>query len=669
MQFAKSYFNASLFRKNLLRFWPLWAFYTAICLFCAPLPLFLNLVNHSSYFVEENSIWLARDVVEVGMGGGLFLAAVFGIFYAMAMFSYLTNSRATQGFHALPIRREALFATQYLSGLFCMLSSLTLTALLSGFILMLGGNFHLKALLLGLSAAVLDTLFFYSFGVFCMVFTGQILAAPVFYGILNFLAIGIEMLLRSFGGVFLYGYYDSYSNFVSAPLSPFYCIIDTIRARYIYERVPDPTSVNGYDQVPVDVVLEGLSLLVIYAVVGLLFTAAALWLYRRRHSEETSTVVAITWARPIFKYGVALCAAFSFGQLIYFIIFEGFLYTRPSMAGAIMCMIFAGLIGYFAAEMLLKKRFRVWKGARGGALVLSVVLVVFGLGMAMDITGYENYVPDVDEIKYAEVNLWSNNTDVYGDFYDKETILAIQDVQRAFVADKDRWIDSEYNYVPIDYEEDEANLTLRLTYFLADGSAVHRRYSASGLRKSELADPNSLAARATEFINCDEATYTRVFGNHSSDLDLDEVTFTGGQVNAWRTDGVSKNLDFGLDAAQTLQLYTALKADLLAGHADNASLFGSDYVGSMAQKYSEERALRIDAELWFNYTPKNVYAETTVLGVPKAEVAMTYEEALLYMEPVDVPSYNSGIYIDITPNMTYAMDAVIAFSGNPDFFS
>ena len=39
-----------------------------------------------------------------------------------------------------------------------------------------------------------------------MMFTGQILAAPVFYGILNVLAVGMEYLVRTFAGTFLYGY-------------------------------------------------------------------------------------------------------------------------------------------------------------------------------------------------------------------------------------------------------------------------------------------------------------------------------------------------------------------------------------------------------------------------------------------------------------------------------
>ena len=53
--------------------------------------------------------------------GSVIAALVFGILSAMAVFSYLYNSRSVGLFHALPVRREGLFLTNYLSGLSFML--------------------------------------------------------------------------------------------------------------------------------------------------------------------------------------------------------------------------------------------------------------------------------------------------------------------------------------------------------------------------------------------------------------------------------------------------------------------------------------------------------------------------------------------------------------------
>ena len=189
MQSATSFFNRALFRKNLQRFWPLWLGYVLIWLLLLPLPLLNELADYHGVPTVADASY---SLLQIGAYGGLVMGAVFGIFFAMAMFAYLTNPRATQGFHSMPVRRETLYATNYLTGLVCMVSALVLAFALAGITAACFGALDLTALGTALLAAVLSVLFFYSFAVLCMMFTGQILAAPVFYGILNFLAVGME---------------------------------------------------------------------------------------------------------------------------------------------------------------------------------------------------------------------------------------------------------------------------------------------------------------------------------------------------------------------------------------------------------------------------------------------------------------------------------------------
>lgn len=72
-----------------------------------------------------------------------------------------------------------------------------------------------------MGSAMLEAVFFYSFAALCMMMTGQILAAPVFYFVGNILVPGMEYLLRNFAGNFLYGYSghtDVALGFLSPPL-------------------------------------------------------------------------------------------------------------------------------------------------------------------------------------------------------------------------------------------------------------------------------------------------------------------------------------------------------------------------------------------------------------------------------------------------------------------
>ena len=99
MQSATSFFNRALFRKNLQRFWPLWLGYVLIWLLLLPLPLLNELADyHGVPTVADASYYL----LQIGAYGGLVMGAVFGIFFAMAMFAYLTPPPRHAGlpFHA-----------------------------------------------------------------------------------------------------------------------------------------------------------------------------------------------------------------------------------------------------------------------------------------------------------------------------------------------------------------------------------------------------------------------------------------------------------------------------------------------------------------------------------------------------------------------------------------
>lgn len=344
MQSATSFFNRALFRKNLQRFWPLWLGYVLIWLLLLPLPLLNELADyHGVPTVADASYYL----LQIGAYGGLVMGAVFGIFFAMAMFAYLTNPRATQGFHSMPVRRETLYATNYLTGLVCMVSALVLAFALAGITAACFGALDLTALGTALLAAVLSVLFFYSFAVLCMMFTGQILAAPVFYGILNFLAVGMEYLVRTFAGNFLYGYSGYSAPETFAFLSPAWeliCVLDVSNVARVDRILSDGTYqvIRGGEYM-----LSGLGVLGIYAAVGIVLAVLGLLVYRRRASEATGSIVTVPWMCPVFKYGVAVCAAFSLGQLIYFLVFGLNLHNgQYLLPGTIACMLFAGLLGY-----------------------------------------------------------------------------------------------------------------------------------------------------------------------------------------------------------------------------------------------------------------------------------------------------------------------------------
>ena len=625
MQSATSFFNRALFRKNLQRFWPLWFGYTLLWLLILPLTLLNQLaqaswISHAGWHIAKE---ISHDVLGIGAYGGLAMAAIFGIFFAMAMFSYLTAPRATQGFHSMPVRRETLYATNYLAGLVCMVSSIVLAFALAGVTAALFDVLDLAAFGTACLAAVLSVLFFYSFAVLCMMFTGQILAAPVFYGILNFLAVGMEYLVRNFAGTFLYGYSGYMAPETFTILSPVWKLAQalSVRAAPDVDLLSDGTrqivSSGGY-------VLYGMEWLGIYAAVGVVVALLGLLVYRKRPSEVSGSIVTVAWACPVFKYGVALCAAFSVGQLVYYLIFGINLTSGEySLAGTIACMLLAGLLGYFAAEMLLEKSFRVWRKGCVGAVVFSAVLVCFGVGMSLDLTGFEGYVPAAEQVESVSVYLSSTGDYFHGRLSEPESVGAALAAHRAVIADKDRQL--AYRDRATEESGDTARIySFELNYTLTDGRVVRRSYKGCHITAAELRETGSIAQTATALLNCPEAARSRVLGKLADDKS--NAYLTGGYYDVV-SDGAYGEDNGELTAAQANTLVSALRRDYEAGHASNASLFESTlYSGSFY----------VELELWYSV---RVDEKPT-------------------RQPIDTTSSSSGsVCAIVTPEMTCTLEA------------
>ena len=607
MRSVTSYFNRELLRGALQRTWPLWAAYTLIWLFLLPVTLFIHLSDRHIVYSRPT---LSYELLSTGLPTGVMMAAVFGIFFAMAMFAYLTNPRATNGMHAMPIRREGLFLTHYLAGLFCQVVTLLVSFALAALVTAAFGVFDGYAVGMGLLLCVLLVLFFYSFGVLCMVCVGQILAGAVFYGILNFLFVGMEVLLRSFAGNFLYGYDGRSSAFSTAPLSPPVEIASNLSVSYVYDGI-DPIGVRVFH----------LGTFAAYAAAGLVLAALALLLYRKRRSEMTGNTVAIGWLRPVFKYGVALCSAFSLGQLLSYFVFEltDSTYTAGALIGTIACMIFAGLIGYYAAEMLLKKSFRVFKTSWKGALATSAVLILIGLSFPLDLTGYQTRVPEQSDIVSATVNLYGGNVSGSFNLSGQESIALLRDAHCAVITDKARQTEYNRRYVPFNGD----TCTLRITYELADGTELFRSYDLS-IDEALLSDPSSPESALTKLANCTEITRARVLGGWVPDH-LEELRITGGYLNcSYYSDGkYSHSQEAELNAAQANSAFTALMQDCDAGSIESADLFAAE---------EDDCEYYLSLELWY-FDPSDNEA--------RASAAAHAGEDL----------YNGSFYLRVTPGM------------------
>ena len=478
MRSATSYFNGTLYRKTLARFWPLWGLYGVIWLFFIPLNFLSTYFDR--YYSSSPQLRLLTNALHLPeyVAPGLYFAAFFAILCAMAVFGYLYNHRSACWTHALPMRREALFNTQYLAGLSMMLLPLLAAAVLTAivevsFLPMSDWGAALSALLTWLLAQSGICLFFFSFAAFCAMFTGHILALPAFYCILNVLADVIYTLLNALMTEFFYGYAGSPgASQVVKYLTPAYVLQDASRW-WMEGGFASPATIA------------------VYAGVGVLLTSVSLYVYRRRHVETAGDVVAVAVVRPLFKYGVSFCSGLSFGM------FTAAFFGWGDLPALIPCILIWAVIGCFAAEMLLKKSFRVlhaWKGPVAMAGVLLVVCVV----CLLDLFNIVGRVPDPAQVETVLVDIdmgypYDGGQMLSTDIRDPGQLERMVALHQAIVDNRDnegRGNDAESDYISVNF-----------TYQMSNGSEIKRQYYSVPVFAEDLNTPGTVAHTMQQILD------------------------------------------------------------------------------------------------------------------------------------------------------------------------
>ena len=495
MQSKTSFFNRTLFRKNLSRYWPLWGFASFVG-FLAPAALLVRVIQSGETSVaplrvREIYYYLVADAVPI-------VSIAYAILCAMAVWSYLYHPRSVGMMHSLPIRRQGLFLTNLLSGLAMMAIPYLVAGGLGTLLFACCGGFDAWGTLATILAVIGQSVTFFGLATFCAFLTGNIFALPALYFLLNFLAPLGDWLCNLFARGFLFGFTADYSGTVDF-LCPMVYLTQRLYVNSEYETVRD--SALEYQNRLTSVTLENAWLIAAYAAAGLVFLALAYLLYRRRESERAGDVVAVRVFRPVFRFGVAALSALLGGRLLYALLWESFqagdTFTPVPLA---ICLIVAGLIGYYAASMLLAKSLRVFRGSAVGALCLVAACAAFCAGMRYDLFGIERRIPDQNEIAQLEIYL-ARNTYYLTPEDQPELLSGAQDLQRTLIAQKDLIRSNYETYRHGGSSSDpDASTNIRYVYTLKNGATVERFYTVSFAR-SDLQTSGSYANVMDSFVN------------------------------------------------------------------------------------------------------------------------------------------------------------------------
>ena len=535
-------FNGTIFKKTVLRYWPVWAAYSIIWLLVLPLQGLMMLQLEAQARPGLTGGYMQTFAQQVGdlIPLSLALAVFFGALCAMAVCSHLYNPRSANFFGSLPVRREGLFLTHYLAGLAFLLVPNLVIFLLTLLIEAIGGAVFLPGLGFWLAVTCGECLFFYTMAVFCGMFTGHILALPAFYGIFNMLAYGVYFLVETVFRKFYYGFtgFSSASSGVVAWLTP---IIRLGRRTGMDLRVTE----DGCQ-------IFGLENVAVYVAAAVVLAAGSFFLYRARRLESAGDVVSVKCMRPVFQYGVAFCAGLALG-----IFTTAFLNgEEPTLMVSILVW---AAIGWFVARMLLEKSFRVfrhWKGAAVSAGVFALLFLVVGL----DLTGFETRVPTADQVESVELEGFRLcNLGDGGDHFNVEE-------------DSPELVDYAIllHQAAVDQRDgrpagDSVNTTLRLTYHLKNGGELARWYVNFWVEPNE-ADREGTSAWAIQQMYDNRELYWKGYGFAEAEQLLSEEGWRLQEAtyeNDGHDEGVDQTLYYG--GADARALYEAVKEDFQAG--------------------------------------------------------------------------------------------------------
>lgn len=452
-----SFFNPTVFRKNLTRFAPAWGLYAVLLLM--------------TLLVMSGGTGCAFELTYIAQGLAL-ITFPYGLLVALLIFGDLFNPRMCNALHAMPVRRESLFMTNLLSGL-----SFSLIPTLLALVIALGLSGDPDLLNGAISPLVcfavmnLQFLFFFGTAVLCAFLVGSRVAMTLVYGIINFASLLIFWFVDTLFTPLLYG--------LRTPNEPALLLCPVVQmsgCNYIEIHTEllgvDDRGAQMQDSI---VISDGWGYLAICAVIGVVFMALALVLYRRRKLECAGDFMAEKAAEPVFLvvYSMAVGCVF---QLMWQV-FVGI--DIPVLA------FFGLVVGFFTGLMLLRRTVRVFNlKALGGCAVLVAALGL-SLGMtALDPLGIESWMPEPTEVKSVKLYQYHSLHDSPGNAItldSTEDIEAILQVHEAAMELEDAVISTEgwIQLTPKDekvYIEKLRQFQFTLEYRLENGVVVRRYY-------------------------------------------------------------------------------------------------------------------------------------------------------------------------------------------------
>lgn len=443
------------------------------------------------------------------------------VILAVFLFRFLHVKQATDLMHSLPIKRERIFHYYALTGMAFLIVPVVLISLIILLIhstLDVSSMYTVTDVLYWTGTTILFTLLFYTASVFIAMMTGISAVQAVLSYIFLFFPVGIAILLFFNLKILLYGFPSDY--FLSKQM----------------DQISPLTYVTSLNTKTFQWTDAG-----IYFIATVILYLLSLYFYKKRNLESASEAIAFPKLRCVFKYGVTFCTMLLGGAYFHSV-------SSGNIGWTIFGYLVGAVLGYFTAEMVLQKSWRVFNNIKG-LLVYSAVtaLLVTGVGT---LKIYEKRVPAVNDIKNVllsenpSFNLDRNATEQYfpqEPIKEKANIEAVRKLHQQILTNRN--INQQ--------KKNERFVSYYFIYELKNGRHVIREYRVNEKLYSDLYKPiyeskeykMNMAPIYKAKVNKIKTITIRGYGPYNKVVVLSNPTDVKEAVEALKVDKLTESYD------------------------------------------------------------------------------------------------------------------------------
>lgn len=428
-------------------------------------------------------------------GMTVFLMMVAAMICGLSSFSFLNSKSKVDFYHGIPVRREKLFAANFLDGILMLAVPYGICQVLAVLVGISNGASGSKLWQVAIAAYGLHITYFilmYSTVVVAAMMTGHLvigfLGAIVFA---SYMPMAIMLLIG-----YLSSFFATYAPQTYGLLSErvlIYGVRISPVAEYIYQL---GRSGEQY-QAPVSMVVP---VLMAWAA-SFLLAALSCFLYRKRPSEAAGKAMAFSVTCGVIRNMLTMLSALGLGLFLYVI--------RNSLGWAIFGIVFGGGICHCVVEIIYHFDFKKLFSHKLQLVCCLAGSVAVMLVFKYDLLGYDRYTPKASQVREASVYVdrvtnWVSygNMEKFPDghyewvhdydddyalrnmeYHDIENLLVIarEGIEQVQIQKKRK--DSQYNgnygYQENLQEDSEGDLwsQVRICYTLKSGRKVCRIYN------------------------------------------------------------------------------------------------------------------------------------------------------------------------------------------------